>query len=201
MLGRLRATAIIVLALATVGCDRIDAYGARRVRSRAIAALLQSPSGHVLLRLDARPKALLFVDASCPNSLYALDRLLGDSMAMLTTTVHYRPQVRRDPAARFENVALECARRMGVLAPYVADRLGLVASVSRPVMRSAIRSGADSARFSACLSDPVVAAMIRVHEESADSAGLHLVPALASPSWVAMGRDAAVAAFRGNRKH
>lgn len=156
---------------------------------------LHTPSLYTALRSDA-PRSVLFVDATCPNSLVALEAALAAPSGTSTTAFVHRPQTKRDRAARIEGAALECAHRQGVLQRYVSVRLDHLADPNRPLTRTAAASGADTAAFLECLKRPDVVDVVARHEAASDNAGVTVVPALLSADRIVVGRDPVVEVLR-----
>jgi hypothetical protein len=147
------------------------------------------------LTSEARPKAILSVDASCPNSLYALERALADSLVVRHLALGYYPQVGRDPVARFETTALECARQLGALSRYVTQRLDDVGRGGRAVELSAHAAGLDTAQFMGCVADVRTDAVVVRHEKFAESSGVASLPLLVHQGVGEVGRDRVIEAL------
>lgn len=132
------------------------------------------------------PSRVLVVDASCPFSIYALSALVADSARARETAIAYMPQTRRDGAALLETASLECARRDGKLAAYIADRLVRLDSVRRPVLASALRVGMDSLAFLSCVRSTEVASALLRSASIAEAVGVWNLPALIGPdsAWI-----------------
>jgi hypothetical protein len=143
-------------------------------------ALAQLSSSAAWLHRDSSisPRFVYVVDGSCDISVQGLSFLLADSAKMRVTRVMYMPQTERDPNATLETVALECARRLGTLSSYVADRVSKLGSVRRPVLESAVVAGLDTGRFLRCTRSTEVQGLVIRHAELAQNIGVRDLPAL-----------------------
>lgn len=188
ILNLLRALPVLIVLAACNG--KVDPN-----RSLDASLVRASVAGDEARDLDlrfSRTRAVLFVDATCQNSLYALEQALADSAVRTQVSLRYYPQVPRDPVARFETAALECARRMGSMKAYTSQRLDDAARGTRPAVASALSIGLDTASFMRCVADPNVNALIKQHEDFAKSVGVWSLPALVLSNAVVIGRDPVV---------
>ncbi len=142
-----------------------------------------------------RPRAVLFVDASCPNSMYALEQAMADSSVASRLAISYYPQVDRDPVARFETTALECARQVGAFSQYVTQRLDDAGRGGRAVELSASAIGIDTARFMQCVADPRTESIVARHQAFAERYGVSVLPLLVHQDASTVGRDSVIQAF------
>jgi len=171
------------------GCGRSDPSGARATDYDLVQVVLDDSAAQIQLVERSSRVAVLYVDATCPNSLYALEQTLADSVARSKVVLQYYPQVLRDPVARFETVALECARRSGSLDAYVTQRLDDAARGPRSVEMSASSIGLDTRSFMACVASDTVDAFVSRQERLAIAAGIQLLPALVYERRTIVGRD------------
>lgn len=183
------------LVMLAAGCAQGSNLEIVQVSEAAAVQFLHTPSLYSALRSDA-PRSVLFVDATCPNSLVALEAALAAPSGTSTTAFVHRPQTKRDRAARIEGAALECAHRQGVLQRYVRVRLDHLADPNRPLTRTAAASGADTTAFLECLKRPDVVDVVARHEAASDNAGVTVVPALLSADHIVVGRDPVVEVLR-----
>jgi hypothetical protein len=160
----------VLVVLLLVGCEASSPNSA--VDIGMIDSLRTTEGIRSLDGGSLEPRAVLFVDATCQNSLYALEQALLDSSLQKQIALHYFPQTARDPVARFETTALECSRRLGAMREYVTQRLDDAVRRSRSVSLSAFDAGIDTARFSACITSPEAVAHVEGHETLANAARL-----------------------------
>ena len=140
MLRFQRALPFLTLAVST-GCVGKESDYLLADHASVIQSILDDSASSMSLAEGGSRRAVLYVDASCPNSLYALERTLADSAARSEVVLQYYPQIQRDPVAKFETIALECAHRMGALPAYVTQRLDDASAGLRPVDMSATSIG------------------------------------------------------------
>lgn len=188
-----RATCWLVMFAA--GCAQDSNLETVQVSKAAAGRFLSTPALYTVLGSDS-PRSFLFVDATCPNSLVALEAALDAPPQTSTTALVHRPQQERDPAARLESAALECAHRQGVLQRYVRVRLDHLADPNRPLTRTAAASGADTTAFLECLDGPDIVDLVARHEAASDNAGVTVVPALLTTDRIVVGRDPVVTMLR-----
>lgn len=135
-----------------------------------------------------KPRALLFVDASCPFSMNELLRVLvGDNGISDDIGIVYVPQERRDQGAGVETAALECARQSGAFLPYVKSRNNMMSFNRRPIMESVVTAGiTDTLSFQVCVTSSNTQALLRLHASAAERIGVSLLPVLSTgdSSWV-----------------
>ncbi len=179
-----------------VSCGSCLSYEVSRDNPRnEVAAQLQpfSVSGTQYVSLSSTftarpPRALLFIDASCPFSMNELLRVLvQDNSFSENMAIVYVPQVLRDQGAAVETAALECARQSGAFLPYVKSRNEVISLNRRPIMESVMRAGiADTLSFQACVASVKTQALLRLYAATADRIGVSLLPVLSTgdSSWV-----------------
>jgi len=175
-----------MIALLAVGCSKEStiSHTTPMPRKGAIDELL--PAVVSIAAVTRAPTHVLVVDATCSNSMQALDRVLSDTLWSQRARIGYMPQLLRDPNALLETTALECARRAGALHDYVLDRLARLDSVRRPLLESAARVGIPREQFLSCVRDTSVIRQIEGQAAAAESVGVWDLPALISrdSAWI-----------------
>lgn len=200
MCDRKRWVSAFALGMLAVGCTD-SPKPERMMLSPAVASRFLSDSLlHTALSPRA-PSSVLFVDASCQNSLVALEAVLSDPGSQGSVAIVHRPQAERDPSARLEAAALECASSQGILHKFVSNRLDDLELPNRPILLTAYKSGADSNRFLACLKEPGTVARVARQEAASDSARISRVPVLLSSERIIIGRDPVVSSLGLERSH
>lgn len=134
------------------------------------------------------PKRLLFVDGSCMYSMNELLKILyADTLVKSEIGMVYLPQVKRDPTAELETASLECARRVGLLHPYVRHRNVVLSEGRRPILESAIAAGVtDTLSFQRCVVSDDVRHVLDSHRRSVSGIQIPVLPLLSTgdSSWV-----------------
>lgn len=191
----LTAAVILIIAMRgrgrTGGAPRQTTGGLSYVRSQLPAAFDRRKIASVALALqipNTAPKRLLFVDGSCMYSMNELLKILyADSLVKAEMGMVYFPQVKRDPTAELETASLECARRTGVLLPYVRHRNVVLSDGRRPILESAIAAGVkDTLSFQRCVVSDDVRHVLDAHRRSISGVQIPVLPLLSTgdSSWV-----------------
>lgn len=192
-----RSFGLIVAAhlLLGVACVRVDSSDSSVTDYDIVQRVIEDSSLHLQVGEPGPKRAVLYVDATCPNSMYALEQLLADTIARSRVVLQYYPQTLRDPIAQFETVALECARRSGSLQAYVTQRLDDAARGGRSVELSAASVGIDNQSFMACVANDTIDTLVSRQARLAIAAGIQLLPALVHDRRTIVGRDTVVSSF------